>query len=186
MLLKRRRTRGVSYLSLLFWPPVDSKEGAPMVDLRVNGRRHTLDVRADAKLLWVLREQLQLTGAKYGCGIAVCGACTVLVDDAPVRACVTEVGTVAGRSIRTVEGLGGNHPVQRAWISEEVPQCGFCQSGQVLATVALLEQNPRPGERQINAALRGHLCRCGTYSRIRRAVHRAMRLMRETPRAARG
>ncbi|MFA5531302.1 MAG: (2Fe-2S)-binding protein [Thiohalomonadaceae bacterium] len=156
-----------------------------MIDLLVNGSRHTLDVSADANLLWVLRERLQLTGAKYGCGIAACGACTVLVEGAPVRACVTPVGAVAGRAVITVEGLGGDHPVQRAWVAEEVPQCGFCQSGQVLAAVALLEAKPRPGEREITEAFRGHLCRCGTYPRIRRAVRRAITLMAEPQRATR-
>jgi aerobic-type carbon monoxide dehydrogenase small subunit (CoxS/CutS family) len=156
-----------------------------MVDLLVNGRRHTLDVSADANLLWVLRERLQLNGAKYGCGIAACGACTVLLEGEPIRACVTPVGAVEGRRIVTIEGLGGDHPVQLAWVAEEVPQCGFCQAGQVLAAVALLEKNPRPGEREINHAFRGHLCRCGTYPRIRRAVRRAAEWMVEPSRAAR-
>lgn len=157
-----------------------------MVDLLVNGRRHTLDVAADANLLWVLRERLQLTGAKYGCGIGACGACTVLVEGAPVRACITAVGTVAGKPLITIEGLGGDHPVQRAWVAEEVPQCGFCQSGQVLAAVALLEAKPCPAERDIVEAFRGHLCRCGTYPRIRRAVRRAIAMMSKPRHAARG
>lgn len=165
--------------------PVNSKDIA-MVDLLVNGRRHTLDVSADATLLWVLRERLHLTGAKYGCGIGACGACTVLVAGAPVRACLTPVGAVADKPLTTIEGLGGDHPVQRAWIAEEVPQCGFCQSGQILAAVALLEANPRPDEREILETFRGHLCRCGTYLRIRRAVRRASAMLSEARHVARG
>jgi aerobic-type carbon monoxide dehydrogenase small subunit (CoxS/CutS family) len=126
-------------------------------------------------LLWVLRDLLGLTGTKYSCGIAQCGACTVLVDGAPVRSCTTPVSAVAGKSVLTIEGLSkdNSHPVQRAWIAEEVPQCGFCQSGQILAAVALLANTPKPTDADIDKAMAPILCRCGTYLRIRRAIHRA-------------
>jgi aerobic-type carbon monoxide dehydrogenase small subunit (CoxS/CutS family) len=143
--------------------------------LKVNGREHTVDVSPDMPLLWTIRDILGLTGTKYGCGIAQCGACTVHLDGLPVRSCVTPVGTAVNRAITTIEGLsaGGTHPVQLAWIAEDVPQCGYCQSGQVMSAAALLSANPRPTDNDIDVAMAGNLCRCGTYDRIRRAIHRA-------------
>jgi aerobic-type carbon monoxide dehydrogenase small subunit (CoxS/CutS family) len=151
-----------------------------MVLLIVNDQRHELDVPDDTPLLWVLREQLGLTGSKYGCGIAACGACTVHVDGRAVRSCVTPAASVAGKRITTIEGLSkdASHPVQRAWIAEEVPQCGFCQSGQIMAAAALLARNPDPSDADMDAAMKDVLCRCGTYPRIRRAIRRAVQLAR--------
>ena len=151
------------------------------VSLTVNGRSHELDVEPEMPLLWALREDLGLTGTKYGCGIAQCGACTVHVDGEPVRACITPVASVAGRRITTIEGLSpdASHPVQRAWIEHTVPQCGYCQSGQVMAAAALLARSPEPTDAEIDRAMAGHLCRCGTYPRIRAAIHRAAQLARE-------
>jgi len=130
----------------------------------------------DASLLWVLRDQLGLTGTKFGCGIGACGACTVHVDDAAVRSCLTPLGAVIGRRITTIEGLGANgpHPLQQAWIDEQVPQCGYCQSGQIMQAAALLHQNPQPSDEEIITAMNGNLCRCGTYPRIKRAIRRAI------------
>lgn len=146
-----------------------------MISLTVNGQEERLDVDPETPLLWVLRENLQLTGTKYGCGIAACGACTVHMDGKPVRSCSTPVSAAAGRKITTIEGLSGDraHPVQKAWIAEEVPQCGFCQSGQIMSAAALLADNPNPDDRAIDAAMGNNLCRCGTYPRIRRAIKRA-------------
>ena len=146
----------------------------PRFTLSVNGARRTVDVPADMPLLWVLRDTLALTGTKFGCGIALCGACTVLLDGAATRTCTLPVSEVGDRAITTIEGLSpdGSHPVQRAWIAEEVPQCGFCQAGQVLTAAALLEANPRPSDDDIDDAMT-NICRCGTYQRIRRAIHRA-------------
>ena len=142
--------------------------------LSINGQSRTVNVPADMPLLWVLRDTLGLTGTKYGCGIAQCGACTVLLGGAATRACVLPVSSVGARAITTIEGLSANgrHRVQRAWIAEDVPQCGFCQSGQVLAAAALLARTPRPTDAQIDEAMT-NICRCGTYQRIRRAIHRA-------------
>ncbi len=139
-----------------------------------------LDMEPETPLLWALRDGLQLTGTKFGCGIAVCGACIVLVDGQPVRSCVTALSSVAGRQLTTIEGLSAerSHPVQQAWIAEEVPQCGYCQSGQILAATALLARQPDPGDADIDDAMRDVLCRCGTYPRIRRAIHRAAALAR--------
>jgi len=144
-----------------------------MIDLTVNGERHSVAVDPDMPLLWVLRDVLGLTGTKYGCGIAACGACTVHVDGQAVRACATPVESVAGARVTTIEGLGGDHPVQRAWIDLQVPQCGFCQSGQIMSAAALLDSVKAPTDADIDAAMDGNLCRCGTYPRIRRAVRRA-------------
>lgn len=151
-----------------------------MVNLLVNGKRYDLVVDTDTPLLWVLRDHLGLTGTKYACGIAACGACLVLVDGKPVRSCVTPAASVAGKKITTIEGLSSDnsHPVQKAWIADEVPQCGFCQSGQILAAVALLAHKPNPSDADIDAAMSEVLCRCGTYPRIRRAVKRAAQLTR--------
>ena len=145
------------------------------VRLTVNGRRHVLSVEPEMPLLWVLRDELGLTGTKYGCGIGQCGACTVRIDGAAVRACVTQVGDAQGAAITTIEGLATPsrlHPVQQAWIEEEVPQCGYCQPGQIMAAVSLLQQTPNPTDAQIDAAMT-NICRCGTYPHIRAAIHRA-------------
>jgi len=143
--------------------------------LRVNGQVHDVDVPGDMPLLWVLREVLGLTGTKFGCGMAQCGACTVHVGDGPARACVLPVSAVGDRAVTTIEGLStdGTHPVQQAWIDEDVVQCGYCQPGQVMAAAALLKAKPKPTDADIDAAMSGNVCRCGTYQRIRAAVHRA-------------
>jgi isoquinoline 1-oxidoreductase alpha subunit len=143
--------------------------------LKVNGEEYTVDVDPDTPLLWVLRDTLGLTSTKFSCGVGLCGACVVHLDGAPVRSCVTPASEVAGRSITTIEGLSpdGSHPLQRAWIAEDVPQCGYCQPGQIMTAAALLAENPHPSNADIDAAMSGNLCRCGTYQRIRRAIHRA-------------
>ena len=148
------------------------------MNLRINGTTHEVDAPADMPLLWVLRDLLGMTGTKFGCGIAQCGACTVHVDGAPRRACVTPVGSMAGKAITTIEGLSadGSHPVQRAWTELDVVQCGYCQSGQIMSAAALLAVKPDPTDADIDAALSGNICRCGTYQRIRAAVHRAAAL----------
>ena len=145
-----------------------------MTGLRINGKDVTIDVAPDTPLLWVLREQLSLTGTKFGCGIGQCGSCTVLMDGDAVRSCLLPVGELEGKAIVTIEGLSeaGSHPVQEAWVAEQVPQCGYCQSGQIMAAVALLERTPNPTDADIDATMT-NLCRCGTYQRIRRAIHRA-------------
>ena len=147
----------------------------PQVTLKINGTEHMLDVAPNMPLLWALRDKLNLTGTKYSCGIGVCGACTVLVDGAPTRSCLMPATTMADREITTIEGLSadGNHPVQKAWNDEDVPQCGYCQGGQILAAAALLEKNPNPDDADIDRAMSGNLCRCGTYIRIRKAIKRA-------------
>jgi aerobic-type carbon monoxide dehydrogenase small subunit (CoxS/CutS family) len=146
--------------------------------LDVNGAVREVEAPADMPLLWVLRDLLGVLGVKYGCGIAQCGACTVHVDGKPVRSCILPVSAVGARKVLTIEGLSadGSHPVQRAWTDVDVVQCGYCQSGQILAAAALLERNPEPTDRDIDAALSGNVCRCGTYPRIREAVHAAARL----------
>lgn len=146
-----------------------------MIRFVLNGAAREVDVPGDTPLLWVIREVLGLTGTKYGCGMALCGACTVHLDGRPLRSCVTRVAEVEGHAVLTIEGLGqdGLHPVQRAWLEENVPQCGYCQSGQIMSAVALLAKVKRPTDDDIDHALSGNLCRCGTYLRIRRAVHRA-------------
>ena len=144
-----------------------------MIDLNVNGVRRSVEVETDTPLLWVVREQLGLTGTKFGCGIAQCGACTVHLNGNPVRSCVTPVSAAVGGEIRTIEGLAENgelHPVQQAWIDHQVPQCGYCQSGQIMSAVALLERNPTPDDAAINAAMDGNICRCGMYTRIRKSI----------------
>jgi isoquinoline 1-oxidoreductase alpha subunit len=142
--------------------------------LLVNGQRHDVDVDGATPLLWVLRDQLELTGTKYGCGEGFCGACTVLIDGEPARSCTTTAAEAAGRAITTIEGLAAaGHPLFEAWIAEEASQCGYCQPGQLLAATALLARNPHPSDEAIASALDGNLCRCGTYQRIRRAIHRA-------------
>ena len=143
--------------------------------LTVNGKASTVDVSPDTPLLWVLRDTLGLTGTKFGCGRALCGACTVHVDGEATRSCVTLVGDAAGKSVTTIEGLSPDrsHPVQKAWIAVDVPQCGYCQSGQIMTAAALLSKRPDPTEKEIDEAMSGILCRCGTYQRIRRAIHLA-------------
>lgn len=152
----------------------------PAYQLNVNGTMHIVEVTADTPLLWVLRERLSLTGTKFGCGTGQCGACVVHLDGAPVNACVVPVAEVMGKPIITIEGLSpsGDHPVQRAWLAAQVPQCGYCQSGQIMAAVALLQRHPKPSDAQIDAAMDRVLCRCGTYQRIRTAIHQAARVAR--------
>ena len=151
-----------------------------MISLTVNGERHDIDADPEMPLLWALRDLIKLTGTKYGCGIAQCGACTIHINAQPARACVTPVSAAVGTEIRTIEGLSpdATHPVQQAWIELDVVQCGYCQSGQVMAAAALLEQNPSPTDADIDAAMNGNICRCGTYPRIRAAVKRAAELKR--------
>ncbi|MGD9600027.1 MAG: (2Fe-2S)-binding protein [Steroidobacteraceae bacterium] len=150
-----------------------------MLTINVNGTDRTVDTEADTPLLWVLRDIIGLTGTKYGCGAALCGACTVHLDGQPVRACVTPVSAVGTAKVVTIEGLSSDrsHPVQRAWIELDVPQCGYCQSGQIMSATALLAQTPKPTDADIDAAMAGNLCRCGTYQRIRAAIHRAAEIM---------
>jgi len=150
-----------------------------MVSFTVNGRAHKVDVEPDTPLLWVLREKLGLTGTKFGCGVALCGVCVVHVDGVPARSCNTQVSQVTGRKITTIEGLSrdGRHPVQRAWIAEEVPQCGYCQSGQIMSAAALLAKNKKPSDAEIEQAMGWHICTCGTYNRVRKAIHTAATMM---------
>lgn len=152
------------------------------VELTVNGRPTRLDVDPDMPLLWALRDHLGLTGTKFGCGMALCGACTVHVNGQPVRACVTPVSAVSGSQVTTIEGLSGpaGKAVQEAWVKLDVPQCGYCQSGQIMAAAALLASNPAPTDEDIDAALAGNICRCATYVRIRAAVHEAAAMLRAT------
>jgi isoquinoline 1-oxidoreductase subunit alpha len=150
-----------------------------MVNIRVNGIPHQLDVEDETPLLWVIREEIGLTGTKYGCGIAACGACTVHVNGEAVRSCVVPLGAIANAEVTTIEGLSpdSSHPVQKAWLQEDVPQCGYCQSGQIMAVAAYLKSNPSPTDADIDAKLT-NICRCGTYERLRRAVHRAAAAMK--------
>jgi isoquinoline 1-oxidoreductase alpha subunit len=143
-------------------------------NIKVNGKEHTVDVDGDTPLLWVLRDTLGLTGTKFGCGISMCGACTVHVNGSATRSCVTPISSVGAASVTTIEGLSParSHKVQQAWIAEDVPQCGYCQSGMIMAVAALLAQTPKPTDSDINSAI-SNICRCGTYQRIRRAIHRA-------------
>lgn len=145
------------------------------MELLVNGETFSVDVNPEVPLLWVLRDALGLTGTKYGCGKGVCGACTIHLDGLAFRSCITPMSAVGSRSITTIEGLStnGEHPIQQAWIAERVPQCGFCQPGQIMAAAALLAENRQPSDADIDQAMAGNLCRCGTYLRIRRAIHRA-------------
>lgn len=147
----------------------------PLMTLRVNGGTHQVEAEPDTPLLWVIRDALNLTGTKYGCGVAQCGACTVHLGGQAVRSCITPVSSVGSQAITTIEGLSadGTHAVQNAWVAGEVPQCGYCQSGQVMSAAALLASNSRPTDADIDAAMSGNLCRCGTYGRIRDAIHRA-------------
>jgi isoquinoline 1-oxidoreductase alpha subunit len=157
------------------------------ISFQVNGKPQSVEVSPETPLLWVLRDNLNLTGTKFGCGIAECGACTVHLDGKPTRSCVTPVSNAAGKNVTTIEGLspGRTHPLQIAWIAEQVPQCGYCQSGQIMAAAALLARKPNPTDADIDAAMNGNICRCGTYQRIRRAIHRAAAQMpKPSPAAA--
>lgn len=144
-----------------------------MISFILNGEPTNVDAEPDTPILWVLREQLQKTGTKFGCGAGLCGACTVLVDGSATRSCLLPLASVAGKRIDTIEGLGGNHIIQQAWVDNNVPQCGYCQSGQIMSTVALLASNPSPSDDEIKSALAGNICRCGTYPRILKAVRQA-------------
>ena len=142
-----------------------------MIVFKVNGKERQVNVSPDTPLLWVLRESFGLTGTKFGCGESLCGACTVLVDGQPERSCVTPVGDVQGKSVTTIEGIPEKHPVKVAWLAQEVSQCGYCQPGQIMSAIALLSHTPKPKDGDIDRAMTGNLCRCGTYDRIRRAIH---------------
>jgi len=146
----------------------------PSFDLQVNGQKYTVEAEAQMPLLWALRDLIGLTGTKFSCGAGLCGACTVLIDDQPTRSCITPVSTLAGKAITTIEGLSpdGSHPLQKAWLEEHVSQCGYCQPGQIMNAAALLQKKPQPTDADIDAAMSGTLCRCGTYQRIRKAIHR--------------
>ena len=148
-----------------------------MISLKVNGKTYEVEAEPDVPLLWVIRENLGLTGTKYGCGRALCGACTVHIDGKPERSCHIPVQDAQGKKITTIEGIPENHPVIEAWNDEDVPQCGYCQPGQIMDAVVLLEQNPNPSDTDIDRAMSGNLCRCGTYQRIRQAIHRAAKSM---------
>jgi isoquinoline 1-oxidoreductase alpha subunit len=150
-----------------------------MISITINGKTHRLDIEPETPLLWVIRDEIGLTGTKFGCGVALCGACTVHVNGEAVRSCDVKVGDVADKSVTTIEGLSDDskHPVQQAWLAEDVPQCGYCQSGQIMAAVAFLKEHPKPTDADIDANLT-NICRCGTYVRIRRAIHRAAAMMK--------
>ena len=161
--------------------PVQDTQARPQAfKITVNGRELAVEAAADTPLLWILRDHLGMTGTKFGCGRALCGACTVHLDGAPVRSCSIPLSTVQGRMITTIEGLSPDrsHAVQRAWIELDVPQCGYCQSGQIMSAAALLEANPAPSDAYIDTAMSGNLCRCGTYPRIRHAIHRAAEILK--------
>jgi len=145
------------------------------ITFTLNGKSQTVDVSPDMPLLWVLRDTLNMTGTKFGCGMALCGACTVHINGEASRSCITPISSVSGKKIMTIEGLSpdGTHPVQQAWIEEDVPQCGYCQSGQIMSAVALLAKKPKPTDADIDDFMSGNICRCGTYQRIRKAIHRA-------------
>jgi aerobic-type carbon monoxide dehydrogenase small subunit (CoxS/CutS family) len=152
-----------------------------MITFMVNGKEQTVEVIPGTPLLWVLRDNLGLTGTKFGCGMAQCGACTVHLDGNAIRSCVTPVEAVSGKKVTTIEGLSPDtsHPLQKAWIAQEVPQCGYCQSGQIMVAAALLAQNPNPTDADIDEAMSGNICRCGTYQRIRSAIRQAAKMMKE-------
>ena len=150
------------------------------ITLNINGQDHTVQVNEDVPLLWVIREHLQMTGTKFGCGISQCGACTVHVDGQPMRSCQLRVSRVVGRKITTIEGIAEDHPIKQAWIDIQVPQCGYCQSGQIMSAVALVEKNQDPSEEEIIQAMEGNLCRCGTYTRIKAAIRQAAQEVRNS------
>jgi len=151
------------------------------ISFTLNGKSQTVEVSPDMPLLWVLRDTLNMTGTKFGCGMALCGACTVHIDGEATRSCITPISSVSGKKVTTIEGLAANeshlHPVQQAWMEEDVPQCGYCQSGQIMSAVALLAKKPNPTDADIDDAMSGNICRCGTYQRIRKAIHRAASTM---------
>ncbi len=153
---------------------------AQSITLKINGQSHTVQVEPDVPLLWVIREYLQLSGTKFGCGIAQCGACTVHVDGRPMRSCQLQVSRAVGREITTIEGIREDHPVKQAWIDIQVPLCGYCQSGQIMSAVALVEKNSNPSEEEIIQAMEGNLCRCGTYTRIKQAIYQAAEEVRNS------
>ncbi len=153
---------------------------AQAITLKINGQSHTVEAEGDVPLLWVIREYLQLTGTKFGCGIAQCGACTVHVDGRPMRSCQLQVSRAVGREITTIEGIREDHPVKQAWIDIQVPQCGYCQPGQIMSAVALVEKNSNPSEEEIIQAMEGNLCRCGTYTRIKQAIKQAAQEVRNS------
>ncbi len=152
-----------------------------MIEFTLNGVETTFDADPSTPLLWAIRENKELTGSKFGCGMGLCGACTMHVDGKAIRSCVTPIAAVAGKEITTIEGIGGNqdglHPVQQAWIDEQVPQCGYCQSGQIMSAIALLEKNPQPSEEDIEKGMNGNICRCGTYNSIKKGIQRAAEQM---------
>ena len=150
------------------------------ITLNINGQDHTVQVAEDVPLLWVIREHLQMTGTKFGCGISQCGACTVHVDGQPMRSCQLQVSRVVGREITTIEGIPEDHPIKQAWIDIQVPQCGYCQSGQIMSAVALVDKNQDPSEEEIIEAMEGNLCRCGTYTRIKAAIRQAAQEVRNS------
>jgi aerobic-type carbon monoxide dehydrogenase small subunit (CoxS/CutS family) len=155
------------------------------ITFTLNGRSQTVDVPNDMPLLWVLRDALGMTGTKFGCGMALCGACTVHLNGTPIRSCSTQISGVAGKNVTTIEGLSSDasHPVQRAWIEADVPQCGYCQSGQIMTAAALIAKTAKPSDADIDEAMRGNLCRCGTYQSIRKAIHRAAEIKAQGGRA---
>ena len=152
-----------------------------MISLNINGVNHQVDVDPSTPILWVVREKIKLTGSKFGCGAGLCGACTVHLDGKPIRSCSTPVSAAVNKEITTIEGIGniefGLHPVQQAWLDEQVPQCGYCQSGQMMSAVALLNENPSPTDEDINQAMKGNICRCGMYGRIKKGIHRASEII---------
>ena len=171
----RPQTEGLDALII----EVSHHKEVSMISIRVNGKEYEVETPRSTPLLWVLRDNLGLTGTKFGCGVARCGVCTVLVNGQAIRSCVTTVASVVGKHVVTIEGLSPDrsHPVQRAWIEDDVPQCGYCHSGQIMAAAALLARIDRPTDADIDQAMAGNLCRCGTYQRIRRAIHRASEMM---------
>lgn len=176
VLIQRGLAGQNNFSGFLLTQGANSRQGEGMaITITINGAKRVLSDDPATPLLWVLRDTLALTGTKFGCGAGLCGACTVHLDGKPVRSCVTPISAVGSRQVTTIEGLSTNrsHPVQMAWIAEQVPQCGYCQSGQIMAAAALLATKPNPTDAEIDAAMAGNLCRCGTYPRIRRAIHRA-------------
>src|SRR5271155_1915113 len=177
--MPRIESRANPPLSRLLKIPGYAYHGSAMTTITVNNRMVDVEAEGDTPLLWVLRDHLGMTGTKFGCGMALCGACTVHIDGAATRSCVLPLSAVAGKSITTIEGLSldSSHAVQKAWLEIDVPQCGYCQSGQIMSAAALLKMNPKPNDADIDAAMSGNICRCGTYPRIRKAIHRAAELL---------
>ena len=180
------------YTAAVTFPPIVGRSfdasGEPMtrITVVVNGSERAIDAAPETPLLWVLRDTLNMTGTKFGCGMALCGACTVHIDGQVSRSCITPISSVVGKRVTTIEGLSadGSHPVQQAWVEEDVPQCGYCQSGQIMSAVALLCKKPNPTDADIDDAMSGNICRCGTYQRIRKAIHRAASSMAGKERCA--